>query len=90
MAFPPRIKILSEPVIFSDHTSVIISGQKSLQCHIQFCLIWEHSLLPVVLALNLEIIQWKSNNSPHYPSHMGYDGKHTEETKYKIPSVTKG
>jgi hypothetical protein len=83
---PLRINSLSEPILFADDTTVIISN-KNFE---DFCMISNSVLSSIIewfssnkLVLNLEktnITKFVMNNSPHCALNIGYKDKYTEET----------
>jgi hypothetical protein len=83
---PLRINSLSEPILFADDTSVIISNRNFED----FCTISRSVLSRMTdwfsankLGLNLEktnIMKFVMNNSPHCASSVSYKDKYVEET----------
>ncbi|PNF23822.1 hypothetical protein B7P43_G15913 [Cryptotermes secundus] len=83
---PPTINFSSEPIIFADDTSVIISSKM----FDDFCAISNRVLSHMNkwfnanrLALNLNktnVMKFTTNNAPHYVLNIGYNGKYIEET----------
>jgi hypothetical protein len=86
MTFLPTINTLSEPIIFTDDTSVIISSKNS----VDFCIVLNTELSHMSkwftvnkLALNLDktnIIKFITSNSPQYALSIGYDENYIEES----------
>jgi hypothetical protein len=82
---PLRINSLSEPILFADDTSVIISNRNFED----FCTISNSVLSSMIewfaankLVLNLEktnIMKFVTNNSPHCAFNIGYKDKYMEE-----------
>jgi hypothetical protein len=88
---PPTINISSEPVIFPDDTSVIISSKK----FDDFCAIsnivlshmnkWFNANRLVLNIDETNIVKFTTNNSLQYVLNIGYNVKYVEEsvnTKY--------
>jgi hypothetical protein len=81
----PTINTLSEPILFTDDTSVIISS-KNLNLFAMSNTVLSHMSKGVIsnkLVLNLDktnIIKFKINKSPQHDLNIGYDIKCTEES----------
>jgi hypothetical protein len=83
---PPKINTLSEPIIFSDDTSVIIYNKNVDDFCATSNIIVSHTskwFTDNKLALNLDktnIIKFITNNSPQYALSIGYNGKYIQES----------
>jgi hypothetical protein len=81
---PPTINTLSEPIIFTDDTSIIISGKKFDDFHTTsnvLCCRMSKWFSAKTLALNLDkttIIKFITKNSPQRTLSIGYKEKYTE------------
>jgi hypothetical protein len=83
---PPTINTLTEPIIFADDTSVIISNKNFDDFCATSNIVLSHMskwFTANKLALNLDetnIIQFITNNSPQYALSIGYNGKYMQES----------
>ena len=83
---PTTINSLSQPIVFADDTSVIISSKNIEDFYSVANVVLSHMskwFIANKLVLNLDkttVIKFLTNNLPQYPLNIGYNGKDIEET----------